>query len=192
MSRNYAKSRSRIQRMCTINEVKEKDLYEKGKLLLEIYRDVCWSSVSTAYEVRANIMNYGSLDTPHADMEAALVYLEHLAPEEGRERFEEQIRNLFETSWMIDIIDAAMIKVREFPRYGDLYYELLNMCYLNRFVYTESEVLEEMCMERSTYYRRKREAIVVFGFSIWGAPFDEFKQFMRENTEPEFVQMTLL
>ena len=86
MSRNYAKSRSRIQRMCTINEVKEKDLYEKGKLLLEIYRDVCWSSVSTAYEVRENIMNYGSLDTPHADMEAALVYLEHLAPEEGRER----------------------------------------------------------------------------------------------------------
>ena len=93
---------------------------------------------------------------------------------------------------MIDIIDAAMIKVREFPRYGDLYYELLNMRYLNRFVYTESEVLEEMCMERSTYYRRKREAIVVLGFSIWGAPFDEFKQFMRENTEPEFVQMTLL
>ena len=42
MSRNYAKSRSRIQRMCTLNEVKEKDLYEKGKLLLEIYRDVCW------------------------------------------------------------------------------------------------------------------------------------------------------
>lgn len=40
MSRNYAKSKSRIQRMCTINEVKEKDLYDKGKLLLEIYRDV--------------------------------------------------------------------------------------------------------------------------------------------------------
>ena len=87
-------------------------------------------------------------------MEAALVYLEHLAPEEGRERFEEQIRNLFETSWMIDIIDAAMIKVREFPCYGDLYYELLNTCYLNRFVYIESEVLEELCMERSYYIIR--------------------------------------
>lgn len=191
MSRNYAKSKSRIQRMCTINEVKEKDLYEKGKMLLEIYRDVCWSSVVAASDVRESIMNYGEMDTPHSDMEAALVFLEHLAPEEGRERFEEQIRNLFETSWMIDIIDAAMVKVKEFPRYGDLYYEILHSCYLNRFVYTESELLDELSMERSTYYRRKKEAIIVFGFSIWGAPFDEFKQFMRDNTEPGYEQMRL-
>ena len=190
MSRNYATSRSRIRRMCSINEVKEKDLYEKGKLLLEIYRDVCWSTVMGAAEVKENLMNYGESDSPHTDMDAALIYLEHLAPEEGRERFEEQIRDLFETSWVIDIIDAAMVKVRDFPRYGSLYYDLLHICYLGRFVYTESEILEELCMERSTYYRRKKEAVVVFAFSIWGAPFEELRQAVI-RTESEGEQMRL-
>ena len=191
MSRNYATSKSRIRRMCAINEVEEKDLYEKGKLLLEIYRDVCWSAVMGAADVKESLLNYGDGDTAHADMEAALVYLENLAPEEGRERFEMQIRNLFETSWMIDIIDAAMVKVREFPCYGDMYYDLLHTYYLNRFVYTESEILTELGMERSTFYRRKKEAIIVFGFAIWGSTFEEFRQFMNENAKPACVQMTM-
>lgn len=191
MSRNYASSKSRIRRMCTLNEVKENDLYEKGKLLLEIYRDVCWSAISGASEVKESLLNYGEADTPHADMDAALIYLEHLAPEEGKDRFEQQVKDLFETSWMIDIIDAAMVKVREFPCYGYQYYEILHTYYLNRFVYTESEILSELGMERSTFYRRKKEAIVVFGFSIWGTPFEEFKDFLKENTKPTSVQMSI-
>ena len=52
---------------------------------------------------------------------------------------------------------------------------------------TESEILSEIGMERSTFYRRKKEAIVVFGFSIWGTPFEEFKDFLKENTKPASV-----
>ena len=192
MSRNYANSKSRIRRMCAIGELEEKNLYEKGKLLLEIYRDICWSTTQSAKEVRENILNYNVEDTPHADMDAALLYLETFAPEDGRDRFEEQIAGLFDTRWMVDIIEAAMIKVREFPCYGELYYDLLHLYYMNRFTYTESEVLQMLSMERSTFYRRKKEAIVVFGFAIWGAPFEEFRKFFKENTEPEYEQLCLL
>ena len=86
-------------------------------------------------------------------------------------------------------MDAAMVKVREFPCYGCQYYEILHTYYLNRFVYTESEIFSEIGMERSTFYRRKKEAIVVFGFSIWGTPFEEFKEFL--NTKPASVQMSM-
>lgn len=53
MSRKYAKCKSRIKRMCAINDVRE-----KGKLLLEIYRDVCWTTETSADYVREDLMEY--------------------------------------------------------------------------------------------------------------------------------------
>ena len=36
-----------------------------------------------------------------------------------------------------------------------------------------------------------KEDIVLFGFSIWGTPFEEFKDFLKENTNPAGVQMSM-
>ncbi len=68
---------------------------------------------------------------------------------------------------MIELVDSAMLKVKEFPYNGDLYFENLSRCYLDKFKYTESEILDLLSMERSTYYDRKKEAIYVFGISLW-------------------------
>ena len=176
MSRNYAKSKSRIQRRCAVSEVQEKDLYDKGKLLLEIYRDVCWNASKDAGMVKEDIMEYGEADLASDGMDRALTYLETFAPQKDKDRFEEQIRNLFETRWMIEIIEAAMVKVKDFPVYGKQYFDILAIYYLNKFIYTESEILIELGLERSSFYRRKKEAITVFGFAIWGSSNEELKR----------------
>ena len=90
--------------------------------------------------------------------------------------------------WMVEIVDSAMIKVREFPLNGDLYSQILSMYYLGRFQYTEAEMMEELCLERSSYYRRKKEAVMVFGLTIWGGALDDFRQIMIVN-EP--TQMSI-
>lgn len=173
MSKNN--TNGRIQRMCAASKLDENDLYERAKLLLEVYRDVCWSTVDYVCEVKEELQGYGN-GYCSDDMDAALIYLENFAPDEGREKFEDKIRGLFETRWMIEIVDSAMIKVKECPVNGDLYFSLLSDYYLNRFVYTEKEMLEEYNIERSTYYRRKREAIKIFGIAVWGSSITDLKK----------------
>ena len=119
------------------------------------------------------------------DMVFALIYLENFAPDEARERFEERIRSLFETKWIIELVDMAMLKIREYPDKGALYCEIISKAYLNRFKYRESEMLEVLNMERSTYYDRKKEAILLFGLSLWGTAIPKLKDFLESAREEE-------
>ncbi len=113
--------------------------------------------------------------------------MENFAPDEQKEKFAAKIRALFSVKWMVEIVDSAIIKVREFPLNGELYAHILSMYYLGKFQYTEAEMMEELNLERSSYYRRKKEAVIVFGLAIWGGSIDDLRQIMLGN-EPK--QMT--
>ena len=155
--------------ICKSKKIDENEVYNKAKKLLEIYRDVCWETSEYADQVRENLMvDYGYMS---GDLDTALVYLENFAPDEKKERFAARIQSLFDVKWMVEIVDSAMIKY-----------------YLGRFQYTEAEMMEELCLERSSYYRRKKEAVMVFGLTIWGGALDDFRQIMIVN-EP--TQMSI-
>ena len=51
MGRNNAQTLNSIRMLCRMQQVEEKVLYERSKLILSIYRDVCWSTVGRADEV---------------------------------------------------------------------------------------------------------------------------------------------
>ena len=76
------------------------------------------------------------------------------------------------------MVENAMGRIREYPCRGDLYCEILSKCYLSRFKYKETEMLEMMDMERSTYYDRKKEAVLLFGLSLWGNAIPMLKDFL--------------
>lgn len=173
MSRNNTQALNSIRMLCRMQQVDEKVLYERSKLILSIYRDVCWSTVGRAYEVREDLICYCG-----SNLDCALIYLETFAPDEARERFEERIRSLFETKWLIELVDSTMLRVRDYPCKGDLYCEILSKCYLTRFKYRESELLELLDMERSSFYDRKKEAIMLFGLSLWGSSLPKLKNYL--------------
>ena len=182
MGNNRNGSRKRIEMICKSKQIDENEVYSKAKKLLEIYRDVCWETSEYADQVKEDLMvDYGYMS---GDLDTALVYLEHFAPDEKKDRFAAKIQSLFDVKWMVEIVDSAMIKVREFPLNGDLYSQILSLYYLGRFQYTEAEMMEELCLERSSYYRRKKEAVMVFGLTIWGGALDDFRQIMIGN-EPK-------
>lgn len=60
------------------------------------------------------------------------------------------------------------MRVRDYPCNGNLYCEILSKCYLTCFKYREPELLEILNMERSTFYDKKKEAVLVFGLSSVG------------------------
>lgn len=180
MSRNSTQALHNIRMLCRIQQVDEKILYERSRLILSIYRDVCWSAIGRAEEVHEDLIYNCS-----SGLDGALVYLETFAPDEARERFEERIRSLFETRWLIELVDDAMGRVRDYPCRGDLYCEILSKCYLSRFKYKEAEMLEIMNMERSTYYDRKKEAVLLFGLSLWGNSIPMLKQLLLDIENEE-------
>ena len=107
MSRYNTQVLSNIRMLCRMQNIDEKVLYERAKLILSIYREVCWSTIDRANDVCDTLIcTYGD------SLDGALIYLENFAPDEARERFEERIRSLFETKWIIELVDMAMLKIR--------------------------------------------------------------------------------
>ena len=51
MSRNNTQTLHSIRMMCRMQKVDEKVLYDRSRLILSIYRDVCWSTMGRAEEV---------------------------------------------------------------------------------------------------------------------------------------------
>lgn len=76
---------------------------------------------------------------------------------------------------MIDLIDKAMSKVYDYYNNGQLYHEILSKSYLTAFRYTESELLEILNLERSTFYDRKKEAVMLLGIALWGYAIPVFR-----------------
>ena len=48
------------------------------------------------------------------------------------------------------------------------------------YTHLETELLETLRMERSTYYDRKKEAIKIFGLSLWWSALPQIKQALEE------------
>ena len=125
MSRKNTQTLNRIRRLCRIRNLDETVLYTRSKLILSAYRDICWSTAGRADQVREDLTYYCS-----SQLDDALIYLETFAPDEARENFEEQVKTLFETRWMIRLVEDTMVQVRNYPCNGDLYCKILSRCYL--------------------------------------------------------------
>ncbi len=158
---------SRVMKQCTLMfkglNIERESVLHKTKLLLKIYRPVVWSTSNRAFEVCECAEMYCS-----KTMVEALEYLANYAPEVEQERFSERVCSLFETQWLISMIDHAMNKIYEYPDNGKLYHEILSKQYLTVCKYSEQEMLELLNLERSTYYDKKKEALELFAISLWG------------------------
>ena len=73
-----------------------------------------------------------------------------------------------ESRMFVDIIDRALLRLKRYPDRGELYYEILTKQFIYRFNSTEKEMLEELNMERSVFYDRKKEAIYIFSVCLFG------------------------
>ena len=144
--------------------------YHKSKLLLKIYRDVVWS-----LSERSCDLQYYAYELGGQDLERGLCYLEGFAPDIKVSEFEEKVCCVMESKMLVDIIDKALIKVRDYPEKGNLYFEILTKQFIDKFNYTEKDMLEILDMERSTFYDRKKEAIYVFSICLFGYTIPEIR-----------------
>ncbi len=137
--------------------------FSKSKAVLNIYRSVVWQVTFSANNmVCESSAKYGK------ELETALVYLYEFAPEYMKQDFENKVKNLFETKWLIDVIDECLAKIKEYPEYGDDYYSILYYAFLSKDRNTDVCCMSKCKLERTTYYKRKKEAIALMGYMLWG------------------------
>lgn len=170
MKKKESKAWRQLCISCRLKHLNETDLCMRAKLLLMMYRNVCWAASGRAEGVKSSLQSCcgNSLD-------AALSYLEAFAPDQEKEVFEERIYSLFETRWLVSLIEETMQRVKEYPDYGEYYFRILSGYYLSCNPYTDAELMERLGMERSTYYERKKEAVLVFALALWGVVLPQVK-----------------
>ena len=159
-------------------------VYERSKALLEVYRNVVWSLKNTA-----DFMIYETQETYGKDLDEALIYLSTFVPEFKRQDFESGVSHLFESKWLIELIDKSLIKIRDYPEYGEIYSTILFECYLKKTKTKDTACMQILNLERSCYYQRKREAISLLGVSLWGFELPKvIKELHEENFETIYFE----
>ena len=169
--RRITKAMQNIKRMCEGLGLCPDDVLHRSTLVLRVYRDVIWMTTRRSEKTKeeAFACSHGQ------ELDAALTYLTEFAPTERRQDFEAKVTSLFETKWMVDLIDSAMTRLLDYPDNGKLYFEILSKCYMTIAHYSESELLESFTLERSRFYERKREATMLLGIALWGFAIPEIK-----------------
>ena len=183
MCRRKSSAMQSIETMCASQNFDASQLQAKAKLLLSSYRCVCWSALGTC-----QLGNEDSFYLSDEDIEKAIDYLNGFSPTEPKDVFERNLKRLFDTRWMVELVDSAMIQVKEFPATGEEYFEILSKFFLGKFKYSEADLLDVLRMERSRYYDRKKEAVLIFGLALWGTVLPKVKIIIDEEPILDFTE----
>ncbi len=164
MSRNDTESRRTIRMLCKLYGLNEKRIYKESKNLLEIFRGLCWNILDTTQETKEDLLVY----TGTSDLDGALICLEQFASDYQKELFENRIISLIRDRNLMSVAEMALEEVKKFPNVGNTYYDILEKAYFDKNKHSEMEMLDIVNLERSRFYDRKREAVVVYGLMLWG------------------------
>ncbi|WFD10900.1 hypothetical protein [Tepidibacter hydrothermalis] len=144
--------------------------YHKTKLLLKIYRDVVWSIEDRVAEIEEEYYEMGS-----NSLVEALEYLDEYNSNMNRKKLEDELCSVFKSKLLIEIVDKALLKVKKYPDYGDIYFEIIYKQYIQKNKYPEKYIIQVLNFERTTFYKRKKEAIKLMGVALWGYVLPELK-----------------
>ncbi|MCH5200573.1 MAG: hypothetical protein J1F60_06390 [Oscillospiraceae bacterium] len=133
--------------------------YKKAEILLKMYRRMCWCVDSEIDDITyKNCLHQNE----------TLIYLLDFVPEKELNAFTERAKSLMESRILLQLVYDAVIKVKEYPDYGQSYYDIIDLKYLNSQRYTNEEAAEILDMDRSTFCRKRKEAVYLIGYVLFG------------------------
>ncbi len=145
---------------------------KRTKLILGLYPTICWVTAERANDLQERLLCQSK------ELDVSLeFFIEYI----GRDKENEQIskiRSLFHTRWLIDIVNTALMKIKAYPIYGETYHNIISSVYTGTEKSTEQDMLSALNIDRSIYYARKKEALLLVGYCIWG---DLIPSYMENN-----------
>ena len=160
---NKSQQMELIQQMCRSRDLDVGYTFKVSRRLLESYRNALWLHGGFS-GIKDSILKAEGKDIV---MEWYLRLKDLTKEEMSGINIDSMIFNICRTEWIICAINSVMEKVRAFHRMGELYYDILIGAYFSTEQKTDLELVEDLALERSTYYRRKKEAVILCGVLLW-------------------------
>ncbi len=177
MGRKNSNAMNQILDYYRMYDLDVESVYQVTKLVLEKYRGACWSAADRADMLKNELEEYCG-----SKLEKALIPLEIFASETDRAYYESSINSLYQTGFLAGTVVFAVRQLRNFPRHGTLYADILTMCYLSNTCYGEKNILMALDLERSRFYDRKKEAILLLGYVLGGQIVENLKKYYAPCT----------
>lgn len=150
--------------------------YHNAKELLKVYSNVVWSLNQNVEELKAEAKEFRD-----SELINYVNCLMDIDTKVNKEHFQNRLRTVSETNCMVELVSRALLKLRSYPKTGERYFDIINKCYLIKYKYTESEILEELDITRPTFYREKKKAVTLLGVVLWGFIIPEILAGMRKT-----------
>lgn len=138
-------------------------IYQNTKMLLELYPKVYWR-----LETQLDELDAECLDVGNKHLKAALDELSCLVGDIGSLHLQNRMCSLLRSRSILQLVDKALVMLKEYPNHGATYFSILEMAYLSQFPLSEGEIITILDKSRSTYYKLKKEAIQSLGVILWG------------------------
>ena len=156
-------------------KINEKVVHQT-KLLLTLYRHVVWSVEYDLYELDVTANDFGS-----RRIQDLIDYLAFdFDGEVDKGKVGDHLKSIAETRDLVILVDKALCRLKTYPGQGELYFNIINRKYIIKYEYTDHELLESLDIERTTYYKRKKEAVNLLGTILWGYVIPEMRKASRE------------
>ena len=150
----------------TLDEVEQvtEGMYKNTETLLDLYRKVKFRVYRKLQEIDEELYiedrkRLTALLNKILDFDSTI---------EKRRIQERLISNDFSLC-LLEIMEDALLIVKEYPDEGELYYRLLRYRYFDSFKNTNEEVMLMLDdMPYTTYYRKRKKAIRLYAAMLWG------------------------
>lgn len=153
----------KIKNLVKDRRVIDSKVYHDSLLLLRIYSDVSWNNISEYTSVVRE-----TCETFEIDDYRNLEIMADFGEEHKAVQLKERLLNVAENKIILDTIDKTFNHVKLYPYDGELYYDILELNFFDVYKHKETDILEKLSISRSKYYRKRKEAIHLFGVSLWG------------------------
>ena len=146
-------------------------IYHNTKLLLKLYSKVMWRMSNSIMEMESECYLFSGSNL--FDVVDTLIDID---PRVDKIRIENRLQSIEDSKSILELIDRALILLKNYPNDGEKYYEILKKSYLEFVKYSESEILERLNISRSTYFRDKKKAVTLLGIILWGFVIPDIKK----------------
>lgn len=181
-----------LKHKIVLTEEVDQNLYHCTKLLLEIYQKVLFRVKREISMVDAEC--YVAERKRLSDLVDSLV---EFNTQQNKKALYDRLISLQESLTLMEIMEDALLALRDYPNRGKLYYDILRYRYFEFFANTHEEIQELCSLSRSTYFRARQKAIHGYAVMLWAFTIPELRQRMPEflnsgisthtDGPPEFV-----
>lgn len=148
----------------------DETVYHNTLLLLKKYSKVKWRVIDSLEELEQE-----SIELTDKTLTDLIDNLVGIDPRVKEERLVARLESIEQSKSILDFIDQSLIKLKQYPYDGEVYYEMINRAYINKTNKPLEAMAEEFGMSRATFFREKKKAINMFGIIMWGYIFHEIR-----------------